>query len=70
MCPICLDIAKNPKEHECGKVFCQNCIEKWGIALRNGETSLVLTKSGASNNFPDARGETIILYSNFFYTSH
>ena len=30
-CPICLSIAREPRQHEeCGKLFCNACIEKYG----------------------------------------
>lgn len=30
-CPICLDVAKDPLQHEeCGKLFCKECMEKHG----------------------------------------
>ena len=30
-CGICLDVAKDPKQHEnCGKIFCSECIERHG----------------------------------------
>ena len=54
-CPICLEVAKIPKQHECGKVFCQKCIEKCG------DKPCPSCKSGASVYFPDARGKVIIL---------
>ncbi|XP_063963648.1 RING finger protein nhl-1-like [Lytechinus pictus] len=36
MCPIHLDILKNPKTLACQHVVCEDCIEKW-IAANNGE---------------------------------
>ena len=30
-CSICLDVAEDPVQHEeCGKLFCKECIEKYG----------------------------------------
>ena len=30
-CLICLAVAKDPRQHEeCGKLFCNECIEKYG----------------------------------------
>ena len=30
-CPICLGLVKDPLQHEeCGKLFCEECIEKYG----------------------------------------
>ncbi len=30
-CSVCLDVAKDPKQHEdCGKLFCTDCIQKNG----------------------------------------
>ena len=30
-CVICLSVAKDPLQHEeCGKLFCKECIEKYG----------------------------------------
>ena len=30
-CAICLEIARDPHQHEeCGKLFCKECIEKYG----------------------------------------
>ena len=31
-CLICHGVAQQPKQHEsCGKLFCEKCIEKYGI---------------------------------------
>ena len=31
-CPICLYVARDPRQHEeCGKLFCSECIEKYGV---------------------------------------
>ena len=30
-CVICLDVARDPMQHEeCGKLFCKECLEKYG----------------------------------------
>ena len=30
-CLICLDVARDPLQHEeCGKLFCKECLEKYG----------------------------------------
>ena len=30
-CVICLEVARDPLQHEeCGKLFCKKCIEKYG----------------------------------------
>lgn len=30
-CLICLDLAREPQQHEaCGKLFCNDCLEKYG----------------------------------------
>ena len=58
-CPICLEVAKNPKQHECGKVFCQTCIENCG------DKPCPSCKSGASVYFPDARGKAMLLSTTY-----
>ncbi len=31
-CLICHEVARDPKQHEaCGKLFCEKCIEKYGM---------------------------------------
>ncbi len=31
-CLICHEVARDPKQHEdCGKLFCEKCIERYGI---------------------------------------
>ncbi len=31
-CLICHEVARDPKQHEdCGKLFCEKCIEKYGV---------------------------------------
>ena len=31
-CLICLSVARDPRQHEeCGKLFCSECIEKYGM---------------------------------------
>ena len=30
-CPICLEVAEEPRQHgKCGKLFCEDCLEKYG----------------------------------------
>ncbi len=31
-CLICHEVARDPKQHEdCGKLFCEKCVEKYGV---------------------------------------
>lgn len=51
-CLICLDVAKDPLQHEtCGKLFCEECIEKHGKEkpcpyCRQGQSHFYLDKRG------------------------
>ena len=29
-CVICLDVATDPVQHECGKLFCSECLDRFG----------------------------------------
>ena len=51
-CLICLDVAKDPKQHEtCGKIFCKECIEK------NKDKPCPSCRAKSPNYFTDTRGE-------------
>ena len=51
-CLICLDVAKDPKQHEtCGKIFCSECIEK------NKDKPCPSCRAKSPNYFTDTRGE-------------
>ena len=51
-CLICLDVAKDPKQHEtCGKIFCSECIEK------NKDKPCPSCRTKSPNYFTDTRGE-------------
>ena len=51
-CLICLDVAKDPKQHEtCGKIFCSECIESYG------DKPCPSCRAESPNYFTDTRGE-------------
>ena len=51
-CLICLDVAKDPKQHEtCGKIFCSECIEK------NKDKRCPSCRAKSPNYFTDTRGK-------------
>ena len=58
-CLICLDVAKDLKQHEtCGKIFCKVCIEK------NKDKPCPSCRAMSLNYFTDTRGEKILIITN------
>ena len=52
-CVICLEVAENPLKHvECGKLFCSECIEKYGEKKRCAYCQIQ-----GSEFFPDRRSK-------------
>ncbi len=55
-CQICLEVAREPVQHEnCGKLFCQECIEKHGKkrscpSCQNGSRYFLDRKSRLTTN--------------------
>ncbi len=65
VCSICLEVAKDPKQHEdCGKLFCSECIEK------NGRKPCPNCRAENPKYFKDKRGELIWFANTFLYLTY
>jgi len=53
-CQICLEVASEPMQHECGRLFCKECIEK------NGNNPCPNCRQECPQYFLDIRGINIL----------
>ena len=50
-CLICLEVASNPVQHSCGRLFCKECIAQYG------NNPCPNCRKESPKYFPDARGK-------------
>ena len=55
-CLICLEVASEPFQHSCGRLFCKDCIEM------NGNNPCPNCREERPQYFPDKRGNVFHLY--------